>query len=140
AMAATRAGGGGTRGGGGAGEGRRRLRGRRRRSLAGNGSISPRGARPGVLAALFAAEPLGTLFLPHGSSLPAWKRWLGFTAQPKGQLIVDAGAREAVQRRGRSLLPIGVVRVGGSFHKGGGVGLLDAEGAEVARGLSQYFA
>src|SRR5262249_56345784 len=115
AMAATRAGGGGTRGGGGAGEGRRRLRGRRRRSLAGNGSISPRGARPGVLAALFAGEPMGTLFLPHGSSLPAWKRWLGFTAQPKGRLIVDEGARRAGQGQNRSLLPIGGVRVAGRF-------------------------
>ena len=78
------------------------------------------------------AEPVGTLFLPHGSSLPAWKRWLGYTARPKGQLVVDAGAREAVQHKGRSLLPIGVVRVDGSFGKGDVVVLCDAQGTEFA--------
>ncbi len=98
------------------------------------------GTIPGVLDAIFAGEPVGTLFLPHGSSIPAWKRWLGFTAQPKGRIVVDAGAREAVQRRNRSLLPIGVIQVVGSFHKGDVVALCDADGAEFARGLTNYSA
>ena len=48
-----------------------------------------------VVDAIFAAEPVGTLFLPHGSTMSAWKRWLAFTARPRGRLIVDAGARRA---------------------------------------------
>jgi glutamate 5-kinase len=70
--------------------------------------------------------------------LPAWKRWLGYTARPRGRLVVDAGARRAVQHQGRSLLPIGVVEVQGSFHKGDVVTLCDPEGVEFARGLSAY--
>ena len=50
---------------------------------------------------IFAGEPVGTLFLPHGETFPAWKRWLGFTAQPKGKLTVDAGAVGAVVRAGQ---------------------------------------
>src|SRR5262249_21929733 len=72
--------------------------------------------------------------------IPAWKRWLGYTARPRGRLVVDAGARQAVQHRGRSLLPIGVVQVQGGFSKGDVVSLCDVAGGEVARGLANYSA
>jgi glutamate 5-kinase len=93
-----------------------------------------------VLDVIFSGEPVGTIFLPHGSSIPAWKRWLGFTAQPRGKLVVDAGARRAVQEKGRSLLPIGVMQVQGSFNKGDVVALYDADSVEFARGLTNYSA
>jgi glutamate 5-kinase len=51
---------------------------------------------------------------------------------------VDAGARNAVQTQGRSLLPIGVVQVVGLFSKGDVVSLCDADGVEFARGLTNY--
>src|SRR5262249_3932452 len=63
-----------------------KLRAARLATAAGESVIIANGKRPGVLDSIFAAEPTGTLFLPHGSSLPAWKRWLGFTARPKGTL------------------------------------------------------
>jgi glutamate 5-kinase len=53
---------------------------------------------------------------------------------------VDAGARNAVEGGGSSLLPIGVVEVAGSFSKGDVVALCDAEGVEFARGLTNYSA
>ncbi len=117
-----------------------KLRAARLATMAGESVLMANGARPGILDAIFAGETVGTLFLPHGSSLPAWKRWLGFTARPKGRLVVDAGARAAVQQKGRSLLPIGVIEVHGSFNKGDVVGLCDAEGTEFARGLTNYAA
>jgi glutamate 5-kinase len=107
---------------------------------AGESAIIANGTRPGILDAIFAAEPVGTLFLPKGGTVPAWKRWLGFTAQPKGRLTVDAGARQAIQAKGRSLLPIGVLEVTGAFAKGDVVALIDPEGTEFARGLSNYSA
>jgi glutamate 5-kinase len=70
--------------------------------------------------------------------MPAWKRWLGFTARPRGRLVVDAGARQAIECQGRSLLPIGVVQVVGPFGKGEVVSLCDPDGVEFARGLSNY--
>src|SRR5207245_3284886 len=88
---------------------RSKLRAARLATAAGESVIMANGRRPGILDAIFAAEPVGTLFLPHGSTIPAWKRWLGYTARPKGRLMVDAGARTAVQHRGSSLLPIGAV-------------------------------
>jgi glutamate 5-kinase len=119
---------------------RSKLRAARLATAAGESVILANGGRPGVLDAVLAGEPVGTLFLPHGSSLPAWKRWLGFTAQPKGRLVVDEGARRAVQEQNRSLLPIGVVRVAGSFGKGDVVALSDSDGHEFGRGLTNYSA
>jgi glutamate 5-kinase len=115
-----------------------KLRAARLATLAGESVIMANGATPGILDALFAAEPVGTLFLPHGGTLPAWKRWLGFTARPRGRLTLDAGACAAVRDKGRSLLPIGVVQVQGSFHKGDVIALCDPAGTEFARGLTNY--
>jgi glutamate 5-kinase len=117
---------------------RSKIRAARLATAAGESVIMANGSRPGVLDAIFAGEPVGTLFLPHGSTVPAWKRWVGYTAQPKGRLLVDAGAREAVQHKGRSLLAIGVVRVMGSFGKGDVISLCDTDGNEFARGLTNY--
>src|SRR5919202_89048 len=129
---------GGSRSSLGTGGMRSKLRAARLATAAGESVIIASGTRPGVLDALFAAEPVGTLFLPHGGTVPAWKRWLGYTARPKGRLVVDAGARAAVQQKGRSLLPIGVVQVAGSFGKGDVVALCDPDGVEFARGLTNY--
>src|SRR5262249_59509208 len=57
-----------------------KLRAARLATAAGESVIMANGTRPGILDALFAAEPVGTLFLPHGNAMSAWKRWLGYTA------------------------------------------------------------
>jgi len=119
---------------------RSKLRAARLATAAGESVIIANGSVPDILHHILAGESVGTLFLPHGSSLKSKKRWLGFTAQPKGKLVTDAGARTAVQNQGRSLLPIGVVGVSGVFHKGDVVALCDAEGVEFARGLTNYSA
>jgi glutamate 5-kinase len=122
----------------GAGGMRSKLRAARLATVAGESVILASGKRPDALDAIFRAEQVGTLFLPHSNTLPAWKRWLGYTARPCGRLVVDAGARNAVQHKGRSLLPIGIVQVVGSFGKGDVVSLCDPEGVEFARGLTNY--
>jgi glutamate 5-kinase len=117
---------------------RSKLRAARLVTIAGESVILASGHREAVLDAIFRGEAIGTLFLPHSSTLPAWKRWLGYTARPSGKLIVDAGARSAVQHQGRSLLAIGIVAVSGSFGKGDVVSICDPDGVEFARGLTNY--
>lgn len=129
---------GGSRSALGTGGMRSKLRAARLATAAGESVLIANGAEPGLIDRIFACEAVGTLFLPHGSSLPSWKRWLGFTARPKGRLVVDVGARAAVEQKGRSLLPIGVVKVQGHFGKGDVVALIDPAGVEFARGLTNY--
>jgi glutamate 5-kinase len=105
---------------------------------AGENVIIASGRTPGVLAKILAGEPIGTLFLAQGQSIPSWKRWIGFTAQTRGRLTVDAGARRAIEGQGRSLLAIGITDVAGDFQTGDVVALVDPQGSEFARGLTNY--
>jgi glutamate 5-kinase len=107
-------------------------------TAAGENVIIANGRVPGNLARIAAGELVGTLFVAQGQSIPAFKRWIGFTAQPRGTLTLDAGARAAVEKKGKSLLAIGVVQAAGSFKKGDVVSLQDAAGVEFARGLTNY--
>jgi glutamate 5-kinase len=105
---------------------------------AGENVIIANGHTPGNLAKILAGENIGTLFLAQGQSIPSWKRWIGFTAQPRGRLTVDAGARRAIEGQGRSLLAIGITGALGEFQIGDVVALVDPAGSEFARGLTNY--
>jgi glutamate 5-kinase len=115
-----------------------KLRAARLATAAGEAVIIANGSIDGILDRVFAAESAGTLFLPHGADVPSWKRWLGYTARPRGTLVIDAGARKAVVEQGKSLLPVGVLRTEGEFGKGDVISIRDETGTEVARGLSNY--
>lgn len=117
---------------------RSKLRAARQATAAGESVIMANGGVSGILDRIAAGEPVGTLFLPHGGTMPAYKRWLGYTARPQGRLHLDAGAVDAVRKSGKSLLPVGVVAVAGNFGKGEVVAICDAAGAEFARGLTNY--
>jgi glutamate 5-kinase len=80
-----------------------------------------------------------TWFLPTASPIAARKQWIVGVLKPAGTLRIDAGA-EAALRRGRSLLPAGVVGAVGSFERGDAVNVEGAGGATLARGLSAYSA
>jgi glutamate 5-kinase len=106
-------------------------------TTAGESVIIASGRRTDVLTRLFAGEPIGTLLVAQGKSISPLKRWIGFSAQPRGGLILDDGASRAIAA-GRSLLAIGVRGVEGRFEKGDVVRLCAGDGREIARGLSNY--
>ena len=107
-------------------------------TTAGENVIITSGRTPDVLRRIFSGEQIGTLFLAQGQAISSFKRWLGFTVQPRGHLVLDDGARRAVEVSGRSLLAIGVVEAVGTFQKGDPIALRDKNGEEFARGLSNY--
>ena len=78
-----------------------------------------------------------TWFLTPANPVTARKKWIAGSLEPKGTLIIDAGAVAAL-RRGKSLLPAGVVRVDGGFARGDAVIIRGPDGAEIGRGLSAY--
>jgi glutamate 5-kinase len=77
-----------------------------------------------------------TWFLTPANPITARKRWIAGSLEPKGTLVIDAGAAAALQA-GRSLLPAGIVRVEGMFERGDAVVIRGPEG-EIARGLVAY--
>jgi len=78
-----------------------------------------------------------TWFLTQGNPVTSRKRWIAGALEPKGTLTIDAGAAAAL-RRGKSLLPAGVIRVDGDFGRGDAVIIRGHDGAEIARGLVAY--
>jgi glutamate 5-kinase len=80
-----------------------------------------------------------TWFVPEASPIAARKQWIVGVLKPAGTLRIDAGA-EAALRRGRSLLPAGVVAALGDFERGDAVNVESAQGETLARGLSAYSA
>jgi len=84
-----------------------------------------------------AAGGLATWFLTPANPVTARKKWIAGSLEPKGTLTIDAGAAAAL-RRGKSLLPAGVVRVDGAFGRGDAVLIRGPDGAEIGRGLVAY--
>ncbi|MEM7138725.1 MAG: glutamate 5-kinase [Myxococcota bacterium] len=97
-------------------------------------------ASPVFLANLLQGDDVGTLLLPNGSPLPSRKHWIAFTLKPQGRIVVDEGARRALEERKSSLLPAGVVSVTGAFEVGDAVSIVTEQGSEFARGLARYAA
>ncbi len=104
----------------------------------GESVIIANGREPEILSRILAGEEIGTLFLAKGESIPAWKRWIGYSLPPRGRFVLDDGARKAIAQRGRSLLAIGIVAIDGDFSKGEVVSLVDKSGVEFARGLTNF--
>ena len=87
--------------------------------------------------ALLEGKVPGTLF--NASSTPASARrlWLTHTLKTAGRIDVDSGAKEALVRKGASLLPSGIVDVVGLFEQGDAVEVV-CQGKVIAKGLCLY--
>lgn len=96
--------------------------------------------RPGRGRGPLAAIEAGTrasLFLPRAEPRSARKAWIAGAVNPAGVVVVDDGAANAL-RRGKSLLPAGVVAIEGSFERGDCIVIRTRAGFEAGRGLSAY--
>jgi glutamate 5-kinase len=126
---------------------------------AGATTIIANGGEPDVLIRLLDGERLGTRFPPaaligaddaaplpthdaalanaFAKGLESRKRWILAGSQALGRVYVDPGAAAAIARRGKSLLPIGVVDVAEEFERGETVRIYEGE-TEIARGVVRY--
>lgn len=84
-----------------------------------------------------ASTGICTWFLAHSDPVTARKRWIGGTLEPRGVVVIDAGAAAALGL-GKSLLPAGVTRIDGRFERGDAVAIRTLGGTEIGRGLVAY--
>lgn len=96
------------------------------------------GTKRDVIQRILKGEEVGTLILPKRIKLSSRKHWIAFNLKPKGDLIVDEGAKKAIVQEGKSLLPSGIVKIRGSFERGDSVTLIGPKGKEFARGIVNY--
>jgi glutamate 5-kinase len=100
------------------------------------------GRRVGILQEILEGADRGTLIgrtvAGVTSGLSNRRRWIAFFHKCDGTLVVDDGARRALLEQGKSLLPIGIRRVEGSFGPGAVVNVRDEQGQLLARGQTAY--
>jgi glutamate 5-kinase len=96
------------------------------------------GKKNGVLQALFDGAEVGTLFLPKPDKQDSRKHWIAYTVCSNGRVMVDDGALEALMKKGKSLLPGGIVKAEGNFKVGDCVTCVDRHDIAFARGLVKY--
>ncbi|MGK7344747.1 MAG: glutamate 5-kinase [Candidatus Nitrospinota bacterium M3_3B_026] len=104
----------------------------------GAGTVILPGAKRGALLDFMKGESAGTFFFPLERRLSSKKHWIEFTLKAKGRIHVDQGAMEAVMKRGKSLLALGIRKVEGEFDSGEAVELCGQDGKTFAKGLSNY--
>jgi glutamate 5-kinase len=117
-----------------------KVRAARRAARSGAHTVIASGREPDVLVRLANGERIGTLLAAGTVPLAARKQWLADHLTVSGRVRLDAGAVKALTGAGKSLLPVGVVEVSGDFVRGEVVGIVDADGRELARGLINYSA
>lgn len=96
------------------------------------------GSRKGLLTDIVDGCFEGTLFIPQNKKIHTKKKWLLLSSRPKGSIIVDDGAAEALVNKGKSLLAIGIVDVIGDFADDMVVSILNDKGNEIGRGIVFY--
>ena len=110
----------------------------RRAASVGIPTVVASGLKEGVLDSILQGADVGTFFVPSRSRMQSRKRWLAFASQPRGGIVVDAGAKQALIGGGKSLLPSGIRATRRTFRAGDVISLVDAADQEFARGLVNY--
>ena len=98
------------------------------------------GRAPDAVVRAAEGEEMGTRFVaaarPH--EITPKKLWIALGDAARGSVTVDEGAKDALVRRGSSLLCVGVAAVEGHFDAGDIVDIKDAEGHLFARGKAAF--
>lgn len=99
--------------------------------------IAPARASKPLRKALSEKTGFGTTFHPRSERLSARKAWIAFAVSSRGSLSINAGALEALEHHGRSLLRVGVESREGDFVEGDAVEIKSLDGQVVAKGLAR---
>ncbi len=107
-------------------------------SVAGVPVVIANGYIEGIIHSVLGGTAPCTVFAPARETLSHRKRWIAFGRVTQGRLVIDDGARKALTKQGKSLLPAGIVEVQGEFDVGAAVLVSDTAGQHLARGLVSY--
>lgn len=109
-------------------------------SIAGLYGILISGRKEGVFEKVFRDNFYGTMFHAiAGRKLTSWKKWIAFGKLSKGrEIVVDKGAEKAIKIMQKSLLPVGIVEVRGSFNRGDVISVFSQDEVRIAKGLANY--
>ena len=96
------------------------------------------GEEPDVVTRLVQGERVGTFCPASLKAKESRKNWLKTHVSKSGWVVVDDGAADVLLQRDRSLLPVGVTSVVGTFERGEAVQIRNGRGIQVAVGIANY--
>jgi glutamate 5-kinase len=100
--------------------------------------IIANGTNPNILEQIFAGTFRGTLFLPSDNTLNLRKKWIGFVSSAKGSVRVDDGAKLALLKKNKSLLPSGIIEIHGEFKANETISIVDLNNELIAKGVTRF--
>lgn len=83
-------------------------------------------------------EKKGTFFVAACSKKEGRKKWMQPQINKNTSIFIDNGACRALHEKGSSLLPKGVKKVKGTFHRGDVIQIMNEKGMEVGYGIVNY--
>jgi len=95
------------------------------------------GKETGIINRIFKGDEVGTLFLPV-ENLSGRKKWIAYATNINSYIKVNEGAEKALLKNKSSLMPIGIIEILNTFKKGDVIGILDKNGKEFAKGMTNY--
>lgn len=110
----------------------------KRAAASGADTIIASGHENNILLRILDGEKIGTKLKATKVPLDAKRQWLADNLKIKGIVSLDTGAETAIVKDGKSLLPVGVEKVEGTFTRGDLVSCVGPANKEIARGLVNY--
>ena len=96
------------------------------------------GIKSNIVLNILEGKGLYTYFKAKPIKANAKKRWIAYSSKVKGRILVDEGAKKALTKNHKSLLPSGITTVEGNFKTGDVIDILNTNRKEIARGLTNY--
>lgn len=93
-----------------------------------------------IILKIMQGEEIGTRFLAKKVT-SSFKKYMAHAyEEPKGKVVINQGAKEVLlsPSKAHSLLPVGILKVMGSFKKGDIIRIVDEKDREVGLGLARY--
>jgi glutamate 5-kinase len=110
----------------------------KRCAAAGIAMVITNGRSPDAINRVLTGDFRGTLFLPAEKRLSMRKQWIGLISRPNGHIMVDEGARSALLKQHKSLLPSGILEVRGRFKAHDVIVILGPEGQRIGKGITGF--
>ncbi|MCD6404846.1 MAG: glutamate 5-kinase [Planctomycetes bacterium] len=107
-------------------------------TASGEAALVANGKGENVLARIFAGDKIGTLFYPTRTHMAGRKRWIGFGARSRGEIVVDEGAAAALKKSANGLRTSVLIGVSGDFKTGDVVSIRVKSQEPFARGVVSY--
>ncbi len=100
--------------------------------------IIANGKKKDIVLKILNGEFFGTFFYPRKEKLKSRKYWLRYSTKSRGKIVIDDGAVKALTEKGKSLLPIGIIKVEGNFKEGDVIDILDRNLNLIGKGITYY--